>query len=78
MSANPFTHHPHEVGESYFEHLFRAGCAGFKLIGSGIACLVHAICPFLFEHVASDTVKEIHRGMVKKVEAPNWERHPII
>jgi hypothetical protein len=39
---------------------------------------VHAIFPFLFEHVASDTIKDLHRCMIKKVDAPNWERHPII
>jgi hypothetical protein len=76
--SNRFTSHPDEIGESYGEHLARASWSGVKLIGSGIACMVHAIFPFLFEHVASDTIKDLHRGMIKKVDAPNWERHPII
>ncbi len=60
MSDNPFTRHPHEVGESYGEHMGRAAASGLKLIGCGIACLVHALFPFLFEHSASERVRELH------------------
>jgi hypothetical protein len=47
-------------------------------VGSGLACLVHAVFPFLFVHTASDTVRDMHRGISKRVDGPNWERHPII
>jgi hypothetical protein len=49
-----------------------------KLVGAGLACLVHAVVPFLFVNTASDTVRTMYRGITKRVEAPNWERHPII
>ena len=78
MSDNPFMRHPREVGENYCQHLMRASAAGVKLIAGGLACMVHAVFPFLFEHAASDTVRELHQGISKKVDAPNWERHPII
>ena len=78
MADNPFTRHPNEVGESYGQHLTHAGGAGFKLLGAGIACLVHAVLPFLFVNTASNTIREMYRGMTKRVDAPNWERHPII
>ena len=78
MSDNPFTRHPHDIGESYGDHMSRAAASGLKLIGCGIACLVHAVFPFLFERTASETIREMHRGMVRKVDKPNWERHPII
>ncbi|HEY9554485.1 DUF6356 family protein [Allosphingosinicella sp.] len=78
MAGNPFTNHPHEVGESYGEHLAHAGQSGLRLVGSGIACLIHAVFPFLFVHTASDTVKDMHRGIAKRTDGPNWERHPII
>lgn len=78
MSDNPFTRHPREVGESYGEDMGRAAASGLKLIGCGIACLVHAVFPFLFEHSASERVRELHRGMARTVDKPNWERHPII
>ena len=78
MADNPFTQHPHEVGETYGEHFAQAGKSGLRLIGGGIACLIHAVFPFLFVHTASDTVRDMNRGIIKRVDAPNWERHPII
>ena len=75
---NPFTKHPSDVGETYLQHLAHAGASGMKLTLGGIACLIHAVFPFLFVHTASDTVKDMHRGIAKRVDAPNWERHPII
>ena len=78
MADNPFTQHPHEVGETYGEHFAQAGRSGLRLVGGGIACLVHAVFPFLFVHTASDTVRDMNRGIIKRVDAPNWERHPII
>jgi hypothetical protein len=78
MADNPLTRHPREVGESYGQHLAHAGGAGLKLVGAGLACLVHAVLPFLFVHTASNVVREMYRGMTKRADAPNWERHPII
>ena len=75
---NPFSHHPREVGETYGQHLVHAGASGFKLLGAGIACLIHALLPFLFVHTASNVVRQMHSGITKRVDAPNWERHPII
>lgn len=78
MAGNPFTNHPHDVGETYGEHFVHAGSSGLRLVGSGIACLVHAVFPFLFVTTASDTVRDMHKGIAKRVDGPNWERHPII
>lgn len=46
--ANPFTDHPNSVGESYLQHSRVAGSVGIKMVGAGLACLVHAVLPFLF------------------------------
>lgn len=78
MAANPFTDHPREVGESYGEHFSNAGRFGVKMIGGGLACLVHAILPFLFVNKGSAMVRDLHQGLAKRVDKPNWERHPII
>jgi hypothetical protein len=48
------------------------------MIGGGLACLVHGIFPFLFSQTGSRTIRELHSGITKRVDAPNWERHPII
>jgi len=78
MARNPFTHHPHEVGESYFEHMGIAGRVGLQLTWGAFACFVHAVFPFLFVRTGSETIQKLHRQIHSRVEKPNWERHPII
>ncbi|MCE3290757.1 MAG: type 1 capsular polysaccharide biosynthesis protein [Caulobacter sp.] len=53
---NPFTAHPRSVGESYTEHLGHSWKFGFTLLGAGLACLMHGICPALFKTTGSRTV----------------------
>lgn len=78
MSERPLTRHLDEVGESYGEHCGKAGAFGLRMIAGGLACLVHAVFPFLFERVGSDTVRSLHGTLCKRADRPNWERHPII
>jgi hypothetical protein len=78
MADNLFTKHPHEVGESYGQHMAHAGSTGFTLIGAGLACLVHGLLPFLFVNTGSNVIRRLHGGIAKRLDAPNWERHPII
>lgn len=58
--SNPFTDHPRAVGETYLEHGRVAGSVGFKMIGAGLACLVHAAFPFLFVTTGSRTILALH------------------
>jgi hypothetical protein len=53
---NPFTAHPRAVGEDYLQHSRVASSVGLKLIGAGLACLVHAALPFLFVTTGSRTI----------------------
>lgn len=78
MSRNPFTRHPKEVGESYGRHFGQAAWYGVRMIGGGIACLVHAFFPFLFVHTASRTMDRLHARLHGRADKANWERHPII
>ena len=78
MAGNPFTRHPREVGESYFQHFAAASRVGLKMAGGAAACFVHAVFPFLCVRTGSATIEQLHRDVHKRVEAPNWERHPII
>jgi hypothetical protein len=61
-----FRDHPAEVGETYGEHLTAAGGFGLKMIGGGVACVVHAIVPGLFITTGSGTVKRLYDQMVAK------------
>ena len=76
--SNPFTHHPSEVGETYFEHMARAAKFGATMVAGGLLVLVHAVFPFLFVHTGSRTMDRLHRRMTRRVDKVNWERHPII
>ena len=78
MPRNPLTRHLDEAGEGYAEHCGKAAGFGFRMIGGGLACLVHAIFPFLLEKAGSDTVRRLHGTLCKRADRPNWERHPII
>ena len=78
MARNPFTRHPREVGESYFEHMGVAARVGVQMTVGAFACFVHAVFPFLFVRTGSETIEKLHRKIHKRADAPNWERHPII
>ena len=68
-----FTEHPASVGESYLEHLrVASGFAGRMLLG-GLACLAHAVFPFLCARTGSDCVAELHRRMMaRRGSAPDF------
>ena len=59
-----FIEHPESVGESYWEHLFRAVCFGTRMVFAGIACLVHGVLPFLFVRTGSRAIAELNDRMV--------------
>jgi len=58
-----FTNHPKSLNESYLEHMITAGYYGFKMMFTGVKCIIHAIFPFLFESAASDCAKEINESI---------------
>jgi hypothetical protein len=58
-----FNEHPASVGESYFGHLATAAGFALRMIGAGIACLLHAVFPFLFVRTGSDCIQSLHSSM---------------
>src|SRR5260370_13957953 len=59
-----FTEHPASVGETYGEH-FRSACKfAASMISGGVACFVHAVCPFVFVTTGSSTVRHLYELMV--------------
>ena len=59
-----FIQHPRSVGETYAEHLVMAGGFGASMIGAGLACLIHALIPGLFEKTGSAVIARLHDRMV--------------
>jgi hypothetical protein len=60
-----FSNHPNSVGETYLSHLITASSFSFKMIFGGLACLLHAIFPFLFIKTSSGLISQLHDSMVK-------------
>jgi hypothetical protein len=64
MARASFTDHPHEVGETYTQHLANAWGFGGRMLLGGCACIVHGLLPFLFTATASRTIGVMHDRMV--------------
>ena len=52
-----FTEHPHERGETYFEHMRAAWKAIYTLKVIELQCLVHSVFPFLYIDALSSKIK---------------------
>ncbi len=65
-----FLTHPRAVGESYFEHLRVASTFSLRMLLGGLACLVHAILPFLCVSTGSRIITELHDRMVVNRQRP--------
>ena len=58
-SSGFFTAHLDEAGETYFEHMGIALRIGMRMVAGGLACLVHALMPFLFVRTGSNTIQQL-------------------
>lgn len=59
-----FTDHPTSVGETYGQHFVSASSFALRMIGGGIACLLHGIFPFMFTRTGSEQIQLLHEKMV--------------
>ncbi|MFT6024040.1 MAG: hypothetical protein ACI9PY_002163 [Ascidiaceihabitans sp.] len=60
MIGRIFLNHPRSVDENYAQHAVFAGGFALRLLGAGMAALVHAIIPCLFEKTAGRMIGEMH------------------
>lgn len=58
--------HLKDVDESYGEHMSHASWYGWRMLIAGIACLAHALCPFLFQETASKCIRQLYDHMAKR------------
>ena len=61
-----FLSHPETVDDTYGEHFSFALGFALRLIGAGLAALVHAIIPCLFETTASRMIRQMHARIVSR------------
>ena len=62
-----FTEHPESVGETYGEHLAHATGFGVRMVGAGLACMLHAWLPFIFVKTGSQAINELYARMSRRV-----------
>jgi len=60
-----FTEHPASVGETYGQHFRAAFGFALAMVVGGLACLLHALLPFLCVTTGSRTVGRLHERMVR-------------
>ena len=61
-----FIAHPRAVNEDYLAHAGVALRFALILLGAGLAALVHAVVPALFETTASSIIKKLHAEMTAR------------
>jgi hypothetical protein len=66
MIGRLFREHPNQLGMSWAEHGAGAVVIGARMVGAGLACMVHAAVPGLFTETAGRTVISLHGHMVKR------------
>jgi len=64
MIKKLFTAHPASVDETYFDHLLVAMSFSLRMFFASLACLVHAVLPFLFVKTGSDAIEILFGRMV--------------
>src|SRR5512145_2270510 len=64
MLIRAFMEHPASVGETYLEHLGLALWFGLRMMLGGLACLLHAVFPFLCVRTGSSCIEALHDRMV--------------
>ena len=66
MLARLFRDHPKALGMSWAEHGAGAVAIGARMVGAGLACIVHAAVPGVFTETAGRTVKSLHDQMARR------------
>jgi hypothetical protein len=77
MIGRLFQEHPKSLGMSWAEHGAGAVMIGARMVGAGIACIVHAAVPALFTQTAGRTIMSLHDHMIsRKAGAANPNAWP--
>ena len=66
MLGRLFLDHPKSLGMSWAEHGAGAVVIGARMVGAGVACIVHAVVPGLFTQTAGKTVLSLHEHMMQR------------
>lgn len=68
MLSRIFLSHPATVNETFFEHMIFALRFAFTLLLAGMAALVHAFIPCLFEKTASKIIRQLYYRLENRTQ----------
>ena len=66
MLGRLFLEHPRSLGMSWAKHGAGAIVIGGRMVGAGVACIIHAIVPGIFTETAGRTVMDLHAYMTRR------------
>jgi hypothetical protein len=77
MAERLFLEHPRSLGMSWAGHGVGAVAIGARLVGAGLACMIHALVPGVFTQTAGKTITNMYDHMAKrKAGATDPEKWP--
>ena len=81
LAGRLFFDHPRSLGMSWWGHGVGALDIGVKLVGAGLACLIHAIVPGVFTQTAGKTITGMYDHMMRRkagaADPENWPDYEI-
>lgn len=67
--------HLDSVHETYLQHLCFAACFGARLIGAGLAAILHGLFPAVFQYTGSKTVFALHDELKQRAQRDDGHHH---
>ncbi len=67
--------HLDHAHENYFQHLAWAAWFGLRVMATGIACVLHAICPAIFQCTTSTNLNKLHAEMQARMQKTGIHHH---
>lgn len=67
--------HLDDVHESYAQHLCFAAWFGLRMIGGGVAAILHGLFPAIFQRTGSTTIFALHDEMAKRLSSKAHDYH---
>ena len=81
MAERLFLEHPRSLGMSWAGHGVGAVAIGARLVGAGLACMIHALVPGVFTQTAGKTITDMYDHMAKRkagaIDPEKWPDYEI-
>lgn len=67
--------HLDSVHENYLAHFTFAAWFGLRLIGAGVASILHALCPAIFQSRTSSSLNKLYEEMQERLQKTGHHHH---